>query len=433
MVLILGAGIAGISAGYHCKQAGIDCVIYEKNIEWGGLTGNFVIDGFRFDHAIHLSFTDNEYVKKLFSEATDYITHTPKSENYYEGVWAKHPVQNNLYPFSVETKVSVIQGFIENKEVQHNINNYEDWLKAQYGEYFAENFPMKYTRKYWCCDADELSTSWVGSRMYQPSLEEVLHGAMTEETPNTYYAKEMRYPEKGGYKSFLKKMVIDLNIKTDSEVTFIDTKRKEVVFKSGQTQSYDQLISTLPLPVYKNLLPNIPQEIKDAIERLQNTSVALVSIGLNNDHKQYPRKDVLWFYIYDEDILPARVYSPVKKSADNAPAGTYSYQFEIYFNPKKNQFNLDTIDLVQHVIDSSVRMDLFSAEDVLVKDLKVVDYANVVFYLGMEQDRELIKEFLNSQGIITAGRFGEWDYLWSDQSLISGMNAVSNLMDKKET
>ena len=24
------------------------------------------------------------------------------------------------------------------------INNYEDWLKAQYGPYFSENFPMQY-------------------------------------------------------------------------------------------------------------------------------------------------------------------------------------------------------------------------------------------------------------------------------------------------
>jgi hypothetical protein len=30
--------------------------------------------------------------------------------------------------------------------------------------------------------------------MYQPSIDEVLFGAMTSQTPNTYYVKEMRYP-----------------------------------------------------------------------------------------------------------------------------------------------------------------------------------------------------------------------------------------------
>ena len=36
-------------------------------------------------------------------------------------------------------------------------------------------------------------------------------------------------------------------------------------------------------------------------------------------------------YIYDEDIPPARVYSPSLKSADNAPAGCSSLQAEIFF------------------------------------------------------------------------------------------------------
>lgn len=39
----------------------------------------------------------------------------------------------------------------------------------------------------------------------------------------------------------------------------------------------------------------------------------------------------LWFYIYDEDIPPARVYSPSLKSPDNAPEGCSSLQAEIFY------------------------------------------------------------------------------------------------------
>jgi len=33
-VIILGAGIAGISAGYHLKKKQIDSIIYEKDSAW---------------------------------------------------------------------------------------------------------------------------------------------------------------------------------------------------------------------------------------------------------------------------------------------------------------------------------------------------------------------------------------------------------------
>lgn len=63
MIAILGAGISGISAAYHLKERGIDSVIFEKDSDWGGLCGNFEFNGFKFDKAIHLSFTEDEYVK----------------------------------------------------------------------------------------------------------------------------------------------------------------------------------------------------------------------------------------------------------------------------------------------------------------------------------------------------------------------------------
>ena len=67
--IILGAGISGISASYHLGLKGIKSIIFEKDDDWAGLCGNFKIDGFRFDKAIHLSFTKNAYVQELFSKS----------------------------------------------------------------------------------------------------------------------------------------------------------------------------------------------------------------------------------------------------------------------------------------------------------------------------------------------------------------------------
>lgn len=414
MIAVLGAGISGISAAYHIGMKGQEAVVYEKDDDWGGLCGNFSIGGFRFDKAVHLSFTENEYVKKLFAESCNYNSHPPLAYNYSKGIWVKHPVQNNLAPLPTEEKIKIISDFIADKP-DKEISNYEDWLKAQFGTYFSENYPMKYTGKYWTYEARELSTSWVGTRISRPDIETVLYGAFESETPNAYYASEMRYPKKGGYKEFFRKMAEKCNIKLSHDVININSHDKILTFADGTSSKYESLISSIPLPEYPKLIKDMPQNIREACGRLDCAGVALVSLGFNKPN--IPKH--LWFYVYDEDIPFARCYSPSMKSKDNAPDGCSSLQMEIYFSDKKPLNGGEA--LTKLCIDKLENMGICNKSDITVQDFRTVKYGNVIFYHCMENDRQIVLDNLNSLGIKTVGRFGKWDYLWSDQSLLSGM------------
>lgn len=417
-IVILGAGISGIGAGYQLsKDKNNKVILFEKNDNWGGLCDNFIIDGFRFDKFVHLSFTSNQEVKELFDKSCESIRYISNPANYYNGFWIKHPAQNNLYPLTNEEKEEILNSFKkrENKSI-NEIKNYEEWLKVQYGDYFAENFPMKYTRKYWGVEAKELETRWVGNRMYKPTLEEVEQGMETEDTPITYYAKEMRYPAIGGYKSYLNYMVKDLDIKLNHEVKEIDITNKVIYFKNSTQETYDELISSIPLAEMSNLIKNIPENIVKEIEKLRWTSGYIVSLGLKN--KNIP--PYLWFYIYDEDIPFARVYSPSHKSSDNCPEGCSSLQLEIYFESGK-EVEISEKELLEKSIQKLKEMKVIKEEDLIVKNIRFEKYANVIFDFNIYEVRRKIREYLDSVGITTIGRFGEWDYFWSDQSLMSGL------------
>lgn len=419
-IVILGAGISGIGAGYKFSQDKNNKVIlFEKNSSWGGLCDNFTIDGFRFDKFVHFSFSDNQEVRELFEKGSESIKHIPNPSNYYKGTWLKHPAQNNLYPLNNEEKEKILFSFKnrENKDIDE-IKNYEEWLKVQYGDYFAETFPMKYTRKYWGVEAKELETKWIGSRMYKPTLEEVEEGMKTQETPLTYYAKEMRYPLTGGYKSYLNYLVKNLDIRLNHEVKEIDTKNKIIYFKNNMQETYDELISSIPLSEMHKLIKNIPESIVKEIKKLRWTSGYIVSLGL----KTQKIPPYLWFYVYDEDIPFARVYSPSHKSSDNCPIGCSSLQLEIYFeNREKNKFS--ERELLEKSIQKLVEMNIIEKEDILVQDIRFEKYANVIFDFNIYGTRRKIREYLNELGIVTIGRFGEWDYFWSDQSLMSGLKS----------
>ena len=414
--VILGAGIAGISAAYHLKQKGENSVIFEKDNDWGGLCGFFEIDGFRFDRFVHFTFAKDEKIAELFAKSSPLYAHPPVSYNYWRGCWLKHPAQNNLAPLPIEEKVKIIDSFVNRprKDVSE-ISDYAEWLRVQYGDYFAENFPFAYTRKYWGVEAKQLETKWVGNRLHVSPLPEVLRGAFAEQQENFYYTKFMNYPKKGGFRSIMNECRKGLDIRLNKKAVRIDTAAKQVEFADGTVENYDNLISSLPLPEIIKMISNVPENVQNAAKQLRWTCGYQVSLGFNRpDVAKY-----LWFYIYDEDVPPARVYSPNLKSPDNAPDGCSSLQAEIFFaNGAKV---VDKNIILQKTVEKLKEICQFNDSDVVVKDIRFEPYANIIFTPEIYESRKVVREWLQAQGIKTIGRFGEWDYLWSHQAFESGM------------
>jgi len=410
--VILGGGIAGIGAQY---RLGKEASIYEARDSVGGLCDSFNINSFTFDNAVHLSFAKDDVVRGVFDK-TQYHAHAPESMNWCWGNWVRHPVQNNSIHLPIDERIRIIKSFCY-RNTDTDVKNYKEWLEYQYGEYFATKYPGCYTRKYWCCDADKLSTKWIVGRMYQPSLDEVLEGAMKTETPNTYYTKEMRYPLKGGYKAFFDHIVDYENVHTGYKAVSIDPISKTVEFENGQTVEYENLISTLPLNQITDIIKGCPENVRSASKHLKATSICLVSVGF----KRKVSIPSIWFYMYDEKMPAARAYSPSLKAESNAPKGKSSLQFEIYYTDDK-PLPMTAEEIKETVIGNIVEMGIANKEDIEFVDVRYVPYANVIFYHGMEEKRQMVIDYIESLGIQTVGRFGRWEYLWSDQSFLSGYN-----------
>lgn len=414
--VILGAGIAGISAAYHLKQKGENSVIFEKDNDWGGLCGFFEIDGFRFDRFVHFTFAKDEKIAELFAKSSPLYAHPPVSYNYWRGCWLKHPAQNNLAPLPIEEKVKIIDSFVNRprKDVAE-ISDYAEWLRVQYGDYFAENFPFAYTRKYWGVEAKQLETKWVGNRLHVSPLPEVLRGAFAEQQENFYYTKFMNYPKKGGFRSIMNECRKGLDIRLNKKAVRIDTAAKQVEFADGTVENYDNLISSLPLPEIIKMISDVPENVQNAAKQLRWTCGYQVSLGFNRpDVAKY-----LWFYIYDEDVPPARVYSPNLKSPDNAPKGCSSLQAEVFFANDAKIADKD--EVLRQTVSKLKEICQFNDSDVVVKDIRFEPYANIIFTPEIYESRKVVREWLQAQGIKTIGRFGEWDYLWSHQAFESGM------------
>jgi len=251
----------------------------------------------------------------------------------------------------------------------------------------------------------------------------MLRGALISDAPNVYYAGEMRYPKAGGYRAFIEPLLPGLPIHCRERAISIDLDARRVEFENGENHHFEHLVSTIPLPELIRLIRNVPAQVRDAAKQLWATSAHLVSIGLN-------RPDAiphLWSYLYDPDMLPARVYSPSMKAPSNAPQECSSLQFETY-SSSRQPCPAHPDALRNHCEELVGRLGFGSKEDIIFSHHKLLQYANVAYFQGMEEVRNSVREYLLNRSVQLAGRYGEWEYFWSDQSLLSGRRAADSLI-----
>src|SRR5262249_50377875 len=160
-----------------------------------------------------------------------------------------------------EIIINVIKDFVDAQHRQHGpIHNYEDWLRASFGHAFAENFPMLYTIKYHTTAAKNMSTDWIGPRLYQAKLEEVLRGALQPATADVHYIPGFRYPTYGGFVSYLRRFMEGADVRLGHQLAAVDPKKKEVRFGNGTVVPYRGLVSSVPLPDLVPLIEGAPAE-----------------------------------------------------------------------------------------------------------------------------------------------------------------------------
>ena len=220
----------------------------------------------------------------------------------------------------------------------------------------------------------------------------------------------------GGYKSFFKSLADGTDIRYRQKVVSIDTRKRKVTTEDGNVYAYDELYSSIPLPEYSHLLTDIPAEVGEAMGKLRCTMGYHVSVALKTENIP----PYLWWYIYDEDILASRVHSPSLKSPCNAPEGCSSLQMEVYCA----EGTYTDQQILDGTVGKLVALGIINEDDILFTHVGFERYANVIFDHNIYEARDTVRGYLLSQGINPIGRFGEWGYLWSNQSLLSGMNSA---------
>jgi len=369
--IILGAGITGLSAGYHTGLP-----IYEATGNHGGICTSYKKDGFEFSVGGGHWLFENEKTTK----AMDFIKSLVELNRYERraGVYFNTIVE---YPFQTFSQ----------KPIQSTAGSFKHWLSEQFSQaecnMFFHPFNDKYTAGLYdsVIPFDSYKTPKAGGKGFVSVF----------------------YDPIGGLSVLTDKLASKAIIKPFKRASRVDWKNKVVVFDDGEEVRYNKLISTIPLDVMLDLCGQT--------HNLVYSSVFVLNIGATkgrctpNEH---------WLYIPFSKRGFYRVGFYTNVNPNKAPENMVGLSVEMA--TRSNDYDNKTIfNIINELKDWGWIGEAVTIDPTFVKHA-------YTWNKSIEERIEAI-EWLKDQDIICIGRYARWIFQGMMESIQQGLNCEQHV------
>ncbi|HEV8540214.1 MAG TPA: FAD-dependent oxidoreductase [Nitrospiraceae bacterium] len=426
MILIVGAGLAGLSTAYHLGDRPYR--VMEKEKEAGGLCRSYQMDGFTFDMTGHLLHFRQAEIKALVENllAGRLEKHNRRSFIYSHRTYTEYPFQVNTYGLPPEVVRECLLGFIatltHSSTVSPAERSFKAWILENLGEGMAKHFMVPFNEKLWQVSLDELTSDWVSWLVPKPELKDVINGALGIKDKAFGYNPTFLYPAQGGIGALPQAFLPGVKeIVYGSELVEVDTQRRRAVFQDGRIEDYDTLVSTMPVPELVRLCTDLPQAIRDAATGLRCVSVYNVNLGVARERIS----DYHWIYFPEPEYSFYRAGFPMNFSPALGRPGCSSLYVEVSHQPTES---IPPAVLLQRIRTGMEQASIFRPDDeVVVADVRDIRYAYVLFDKHRARALPAILEELERRGIHSIGRYGRWEHTSMEDAIAQGKTLAEKL------
>lgn len=451
-VVILGAGPAGLSAGYALAQAGWHVEVYEQLPQVGGLARTVEHRGFRFDLGGHRWFTKkdelNAFLIDLLGDELIWVDRI--SRIYFDGKFVQYPLKmgNVLGEIGPATGARAVGDFVFSKAQQtlqrRPIRSMEDAYVAQFGRTLYELFFRRYSEKLWGQKCDQLSGDWVTQRSKGMSLLTTVKDALKKNKDDQVESliEKFMYPQMG-YGRISERMADAITAKGGHVHTgyrVIEARHdgralSSVIVSNGRDERIvdgDAFVSSIPMTELARILrPSADPSIISATQQL--TYRDLVTVHLLLDRAQVT--DDTWVYVHDPRVSFARLHEPRNWSPALAPEGKTSLVLELFCEAGDQTWQTSDEGLCELAArDLSQYLGMIEPSDVMGGFAVRLRDAYPRYGLDYRPAVEAIKTHLRSfDNLQIVGRGGTFRYNNADHAVETGLLAARNLLGEATT
>ena len=206
-VVILGAGLTGLSTAYHLeKNKFFDFKIFERNKTPGGLCRSVKHDGFTFDYTGHLIHCNNNYFQSFLQDIfppNSLNKITRNSYVYSHKTFTPYPFQMNLHGLPTNVIIECLCGFAKRKHYIKTPKTFHEWVLKYFGAGIGKHFHFPYNTKLLSYNLKKVSPSWIGRFIPQATIKDIFQGTFENpKTQNIGYNHIFYYPQKKGNSIF---------------------------------------------------------------------------------------------------------------------------------------------------------------------------------------------------------------------------------------
>lgn len=300
-IIVLGAGISGLTAAYLLKKEGFSVTVLEKKENAGGSIETIIENGFLFDRGPSSSLETYPVIKTIIEDLdlSEELIYADKKGN------KRYILKNNeLIPlpmspraflssklFSAKAKLRLLtEPFIKRANKEESI---AEFVKRRIGKEFLDYAISPFVSGVYAGDPSKLSIKYAFPKLHKLERE---YGSLILGTIRTIRKRKKSaekskqsakmFSFKNGMETLPNKIALflDNNLITSTEVQSIlkkDNSYNIVFYKDGEQKTLfaDSVVSTIPAYALSNIIANIDQDFAKILNDVFYPSVLVLYIG----------------------------------------------------------------------------------------------------------------------------------------------------------
>jgi len=441
--LIIGAGPAGLTAGYLLAKQGLPVIVFEAENQVGGIAKTEVRDGpggeYRFDLGGHRFFTKVQEVDDLWHEIMreEFLKRPRMSRIYWNKKFLDYPLRGpdvikKLGP--VELTRAFLSYLWAQIKPKGREDTFEQWVSNRFGKRLFNLFFKSYTEKVWGVPTSEIRAEWAAQRIKGLSFFSAAKAAFFGNKGNIKtLIGEFHYPRFGPGQMWetmtddIQRLGGQVLMSTPVEKLEISDGRVTKLHAGGKVYESNHVISSLPLRNVVGMAdPHPKPEVVAAAKGLRYRDFLTVSLVLDG-------KDLFpdnWIYIHEPDVEVGRIQNFRSWSPWMVPDDTKACVGLEYFCFAGDQlWEMDDDKLVELGMKELEQLGLARRDMLEFGFATRVPKAYPMYDMDYAERIVSIRSFLDGiENLQQVGRNGLHRYNNSDHSMLTAMRAVDNLV-----
>jgi protoporphyrinogen oxidase len=452
-VAIIGAGPAGLTAGYLLSKEEADVIVLEADPAYvGGISRTTTHKGFHFDIGGHRFFSKSKAVEDLWTEILpeDMLVRPRSSRIFYGGKFFSYPLKpfEALFKLGIFNSILCILSWLKARLFPaRDPSNFEEWVTNQFGKRLFNTFFKSYTEKVWGMSCKEISADWAAQRIKGLSLGSAIKNALFPQRYNGDRTKviktlinSFRYPRKGPgmmWEACAEKMkAMGGKLEMGCKVTRCSYDEASgswtVEYKDRQddlqTIEAEHVISSAPMrELIYGLLPPVSERTKRAAQSLRYRDFLTVMLILK-DRQMF---DDNWIYIHDPSVKVGRVQNFRSWSPEMVPdPDKVCYGLEYFCFEHDGLWDSSNSDLIELARRELIKIGLAEEGDLIDGCVVRQKKAYPVYDDDYARHVDIVRQELDDRypNLHLVGRNGMHKYNNQDHAMMTAMLCVENIL-----